>query len=211
MNSLGHRPNNRRLWLAYAGGCALAWCLYVLAGSEFDRGLDPFWLAVYQATTMLWAPMLLGIAVWPVARRLHASDAGSAATGMAHVLAAVVFSALWQAGEFAVNAVLFGAPTLNNGLIDTISGSSSLAQSLADTGKGKAGDILPGLLSSSVGDADLLGGTSAIMSGLYNTIHHPNQKAGFQSLKDITGVDISLNALMGKDDPAPKKKANKKK
>jgi hypothetical protein len=28
---------------------------------------------------------------------------------MAHVLAAVAFSALWQAGEFAVNAALFGA------------------------------------------------------------------------------------------------------
>lgn len=104
----GHRPSNRRLWLAYAGGCALAWCLFVLAGSEFDRGLDPFWLAVYQATTMLWAPMLLGIAVWPVARRLHGTDAGTAATGLAHAMAALSFSALWQAGEFAVNAALFG-------------------------------------------------------------------------------------------------------
>lgn len=112
MTSPGHpsskRRGNRRLWLAYAGCCALAWTLFVLAGSEFDRGLDPFWLAVYQATTMLWAPMLLGIAVWPLARRLHASDAGPAATAMAHILAAVVFSALWQAGEFAVNATLFG-------------------------------------------------------------------------------------------------------
>ena len=103
------RPGNRRLWAAYAGCCALAWCLFVLAGSEFDRGLDPFWLAVYQATTMLWAPMLLGVAVWPVARRLHAGDAGPAAAGMAHVLAAVAFAALWQAGEFGVNAALFGA------------------------------------------------------------------------------------------------------
>src|SRR6478736_997781 len=102
------RRPNRRLWLAYAGACGLAWCLFVLAGSEFDRGLDPFWLAVYQATTMLWAPMLLGIAVWPVARRLHGTDAGPAATGLAHAMAALSFSALWQAGEFAVNAALFG-------------------------------------------------------------------------------------------------------
>ena len=109
MNTLGPRHSNRRLWLAYAGGCALAWCLFVLAGSEFDRGLDPFWLAVYQATTMLWAPMLLGTAIWPVARRLHASDAGQSATAMAHILAAVVFSACWQVGEFAVNTALFGA------------------------------------------------------------------------------------------------------
>jgi len=113
MTSPGQAPSsprpNRRLWLAYAGCCALAWCLFVLAGSEFDRGLDPFWLAVYQATTMLWAPMLLGVAVWPVARRLHARDAGQAPTAMAHILAAFGFTACWQAGEFAVNATLFGA------------------------------------------------------------------------------------------------------
>lgn len=100
---------SRRLWGAYAGCCALAWCLFVLAGSEFDRGLDPFWLAVYQATTMLWAPMLLGVFVWPLARRLHARDAGARSTGLAHVLAAFAFAACWQAGEFAVNAALFGA------------------------------------------------------------------------------------------------------
>lgn len=112
MESSNHRPSDRRpnarMWLAYAGACALAWCLFVLAGSEFDRGLDPFWLAVYQATTMLWAPMLLGIVVWPVARRLHGADAGAAATALAHAMAALSFSALWQAGEFAVNATLFG-------------------------------------------------------------------------------------------------------
>ncbi|MFN3862539.1 MAG: sensor histidine kinase [Roseateles sp.] len=109
MDTLGPPAHNRRLWLAYAGCCALAWCLFVLAGSEFDRGLDPFWLAVYQATTMLWAPMLLGIAVWPLARRLHVSHAGLPATAIAHGLAAVGFAALWQAGEFAVNAALFGS------------------------------------------------------------------------------------------------------
>lgn len=103
------RRPNARLWLAYAGCCALAWCLFVLAGSEFDRGLDPFWLAVYQATTMLWAPMLLGLAVWPVARRLHAADIGLAPVALAHTLAALAFAALWQAGEFAVNTALFGS------------------------------------------------------------------------------------------------------
>ncbi|MEE9476886.1 MAG: histidine kinase, partial [Roseateles sp.] len=89
--------------------CMLAWCLFVLAGSEFDRGLDPFWLAVYQATSMLWAPMLLGTAVWPLVRRLQASDAGLATTGLAHALAGLGFAALWQAGEFVVNMALFGA------------------------------------------------------------------------------------------------------
>ncbi|MCE4555487.1 sensor histidine kinase [Roseateles cellulosilyticus] len=100
--------SRRRLWLTYAGCCLLTWTLFVLAGSEFDRGLDPFWLAVYQATTMLWAPMLLGVAVWPVAHRLHTSDAGPLPTAMAHLLAALGFAVCWQAGEFAVNALLFG-------------------------------------------------------------------------------------------------------
>ncbi|MFG6467242.1 sensor histidine kinase [Roseateles sp. BYS87W] len=102
------RPGNRRLWLAYAGCCVLAWCLFVLAGSEFDRGLDPFWLAVYQATTMLWAPMVLGMAVWPVARWLHAAPIGLAPVALAHTGAALAFAGLWQGGEFAVNTVLFG-------------------------------------------------------------------------------------------------------
>jgi signal transduction histidine kinase len=99
--------SNRRLWLAYAGGCGLAWGLFVLAGSEFERGLDPFWLAVYQATQTLWAPMLLGVAVWPLARRLHRARELAALAG--HALAALTFAALWQAGEFAVNAGFFGA------------------------------------------------------------------------------------------------------
>lgn len=103
------RRSNRRLWLAYAGACLLAWCLFVLAGSEFDRGLDPFWLAVYQATTMLWAPMLLGVAVWPWVGRLHVRDTGLAATLLAHGLAGLAFAALWQGGEFLVNLALFGA------------------------------------------------------------------------------------------------------
>ena len=44
MDSLALAPTRRRanarLWLAYAGCCMLAWCLFVLAGSEFDRGLE---------------------------------------------------------------------------------------------------------------------------------------------------------------------------
>jgi hypothetical protein len=108
MNSLGPRHSNRRLWLAYAGVCLLAWGLFVLAGSEFDRGLDPFWLAVYQATTMLWAPMLLGVAVWPICRHLQASDLALGWVAVLHAGAALVFAALWQAGDYAVNATLFG-------------------------------------------------------------------------------------------------------
>ncbi|PZP30638.1 MAG: sensor histidine kinase [Roseateles depolymerans] len=109
MSSLPQRPSNRRLWLAYAGCCLLTWCLFVLAGNEFERGVDPFWLAVYQATTMLWPPMLLGVAVWPLSRRLHDSEASLALVWGVHAAAALLFAIGWQAGEFAVNTWLFGA------------------------------------------------------------------------------------------------------
>jgi len=102
------RRSNRRLWLAYAASCLLAWGLFVAAGTEFDRGFDPFWLAAYQATTTLWAPMLLGVAVWPLARALHASRLPSSATVGLHALAALGFALVWQAAEYALNGLLFG-------------------------------------------------------------------------------------------------------
>lgn len=103
-----HGPSNRRLWLAYAGCCLLTWCLFVLAGNEFQRGVDSFWLAVYEATTMLWPAMLLGVPVWPLTRALHASQASLVLVWALHSAAALGFAVLWQAGEFAVNAGLFG-------------------------------------------------------------------------------------------------------
>ena len=99
-------PSNRRLWLAYAASCLLAWALYVLAGSEFDRGLDPFWLAVYQATTTLWAPALLGVAVWPLTRRLYRRPLLSFALG--HLVGALSFGLAWLVGEYLLNSLLFG-------------------------------------------------------------------------------------------------------
>ena len=51
---------DRKAWAAYFGACLLAWLLYVLAGTEFQRGLWQLWEAVYQATLTLWPPMVLG-------------------------------------------------------------------------------------------------------------------------------------------------------
>jgi hypothetical protein len=98
--------SNGRLWLAYAASCLLAWALYVLAGSEFDRGLDPFWLAVYQATTTLWAPALLGVAVWPWTRRLYRRPLVPFALG--HLVGALSFGLAWLVGEYLLNSLLFG-------------------------------------------------------------------------------------------------------
>ncbi|HEX7639815.1 MAG TPA: hypothetical protein VF457_15570, partial [Burkholderiaceae bacterium] len=67
--------SDRRVWAVYAGACALAWGLHVLAGAEFERGLWEVWEAVYQATLTLWAPMLLGTAVLPWVRALQRREA----------------------------------------------------------------------------------------------------------------------------------------
>jgi hypothetical protein len=106
-------PSNRRLWLAYGASCLLAWGLYVLAGTEFDRGLDPIWLAIYQATTMLWAPILLGVLVWPVTRALHDSAWPASRAAGVHALAALGFAIAWLAAEYGFNAGLFGADHAN--------------------------------------------------------------------------------------------------
>jgi signal transduction histidine kinase len=96
------------VWLAYAGACLLAWLLYVLAGAEFQRGLWQLWEAVYQATLSLWPPMVLGIAVYPWVRTLQRSELPPAGTVALHAFAALLFGALWQAGEFTTAWLLYG-------------------------------------------------------------------------------------------------------
>ena len=98
----------RRLWTAYVGGCLLAWSLYVLAGTEFQRGLWQLWESVYQASLSLWAPMVLGALIYPWVRRLQARPRSTLALFAWHALAALLFGALWQAGESGVSWLLFG-------------------------------------------------------------------------------------------------------
>jgi anti-sigma regulatory factor (Ser/Thr protein kinase) len=99
---------DRRLWAGYAAACLIAWMLYVLAGTELQPGLWQLWEAVYQATLSLWAPMLLGIAVYPWLRWLQ-RRAPERLWPAAHVLAALLFAAAWQAGDLAMGWTLFGA------------------------------------------------------------------------------------------------------
>src|SRR3954451_24279683 len=93
------RTDERPVWLAYGGACLLAWLLYVLAGAEFQRGLWQLWEAVYQATLSLWAPMLLGVAVYPWVRALHRRDSRPATELVLHVVAAFAFGLAWLACE----------------------------------------------------------------------------------------------------------------
>jgi hypothetical protein len=112
--------SERRVWLAYAGGCLLAWLLYVLGGAEFQRGLWQIWEAVYQATLSLWAPMLLGAFVNPWVRVLQRRPLSAAAALGLHALAALVFGALWQAGDLALSWYLYGASHARATLTQTI-------------------------------------------------------------------------------------------
>ena len=116
----GARGSDRRLWFAYAGGCVLAWLLYVLAGTEFQRGLWQLWEAVYQASFSLWAPMLLGAAVYPWVRALQRWQLAPGAALVLHGVAALLFGALWQAGEFVLALRLYGAPHAVATLAQTI-------------------------------------------------------------------------------------------
>jgi len=100
--------SRRSLWIAYACACAVAWLLHVLAGAEFQRGLWQLWQAVYQATLGLWAPMLLGIAVFPWVRRMQDAQASTAVQLALHMVGAIAFGAAWQACDYAVSALLYG-------------------------------------------------------------------------------------------------------
>lgn len=105
-----HDGIDRPLWLGYGGACLLAWMLYVLAGTELQPGLWQLWEAVYQASLSLWAPMLMGPALYPWVRWLQGRTpaAGTASLLLAHALAALLFGTLWQAGDFVVAWALFG-------------------------------------------------------------------------------------------------------
>ncbi len=104
------RPAAGRLWWAYAGLCALSWMLYAMAGAEWQRGPWRLWEAAYEATLNLWAPMLLGAAVFPWVRWLQRAPGvrGPLVQGLLHTLAALAFGAAWQALEFVLAWTLFG-------------------------------------------------------------------------------------------------------
>lgn len=102
------KPPQRRFWLAYAGICLLTWSLYVLAGTDYQRGPWLLWSAVYEATLTLWAPMLLGTLVWPWIGWLQRQELGIKGQLALHSLAALLFSASWLGADVALAGLLFG-------------------------------------------------------------------------------------------------------
>jgi len=84
-----------RLLLGYGAACLVAWLLFVLAGTEFQRGLWQLWEAVYQATLTLWAPMLIGLGVLPLAQWLARRERALPLQLAVHVGGALLFSLAW--------------------------------------------------------------------------------------------------------------------
>lgn len=97
-------PRLRGPWPAYAGLCLVAWMLYGMAGTEWQRGGWRVLEAAWEASWTLWAPMALGIAVWPWVRRIQ----GRRWAAPAHVAGALVFAAAWLALDFAAAWGFFG-------------------------------------------------------------------------------------------------------
>ncbi|WP_428503621.1 sensor histidine kinase [Roseateles sp.] len=103
--------SRRRFWLAYGGACLLTWLLYVVAGLDYQRGQQgvwQLWSAVYEATLTLWAPMLMGVLVYPWVRWLHERDFGLLSLAALHAAAALLFSTVWLASDFVLASLLFG-------------------------------------------------------------------------------------------------------
>ena len=99
---------DRRLWLAYAGLCALCWALYGVAGTDWLRGSWSLGEALYDASWNLGPPALLGTAVLPWVRWLQQRERAVTQTSAAHVLGALLFATLWQALDFVLAAGFFG-------------------------------------------------------------------------------------------------------
>ena len=114
------RPGtSRQLWIGYGCACVVAWLLHVLAGAEFQRGLWQLWQAVYQATLTLWAPMLLGVAVYPWVRWAQAGQGGTLAEAVRHGAGALAFGAAWEACDYGLSWLLYGHVYANVMLVQT--------------------------------------------------------------------------------------------
>ena len=98
-----------RLWRGYAALSVGCWLLYAMAGTEWDRGAWRLWDGIYEATLNLGPPIALGAFALPWVRWLQQRPQDSALTPALHLIAALVFVAAWQAIDYVVALVLFGA------------------------------------------------------------------------------------------------------
>jgi len=102
-------PPAPRWWAAYAALCLLAWALYAMAGSEWQRGEWRFWDGAYEATWNLLPPMAVGLLALPWVRRLQVVPRSARVLAVQHAGAALVFVGLWLLLDFVASWLLFGA------------------------------------------------------------------------------------------------------
>jgi len=111
--ALPRTSSDRSLWLAYAGLCLLCWALYVMAGTEWQRGGWHLWKGLYLATWNLGPPIVLGCAGLPWVRWLQRTPRSPGRTLALHVLGAAVFVGLWQAVDYAASVAFYGTDHAN--------------------------------------------------------------------------------------------------
>lgn len=108
------RPgSDRPLWLAYAGLCLLCWALYVMAGTDWQRGAWHMWKGLYLASWNMGPPIVLGCAGLPWARWLQRSARPVPQLLALHAAGAAVFIAGWQALDYAASVWLYGVEHSN--------------------------------------------------------------------------------------------------
>lgn len=101
------------MWLAYAGLCLLCWALYVMAGTDWQRGAWHMWKGLYLASWNMGPPIVLGCAGLPWARWLQRRARPVPRLLALHAAGAAVFVIGWQALDYAASVALYGVEHSN--------------------------------------------------------------------------------------------------
>ncbi|HKW84065.1 MAG TPA: histidine kinase [Burkholderiaceae bacterium] len=114
LTSPAPRPaSDRPVWLAYAGLCLLCWALYVMAGTDWQRGAWHMWKGLYLASWNMGPPIVLGCAGLPWARWLQRRAWPVPRLLALHAAGAAVFVSGWQALDYAASVWLYGVEHSN--------------------------------------------------------------------------------------------------
>jgi len=105
--------SDRPLWLAYAGLCLLCWSLYVMAGTDWQRGSWSLWKGLYLATWNMTPPIVLGCAGLPWARWLRRRVRPVPQLLALHVAGAVAFVGTWLTLDYAAMVAMYGGDHAN--------------------------------------------------------------------------------------------------
>ena len=100
--------SDRPLWFAYAGLCLLCWALYVMAGTEWQRGAWHMWKGLYLASWNMGPPIVLGFAGLPWARWLQRQPRSLPRRLALHAAGCAAFVIGWQALDYAASVWLYG-------------------------------------------------------------------------------------------------------